>query len=725
MKPISVWAANAQSELQSLKPIAAISKDQQLSVYLGSDTLWLVKTWPDGCRLGFRTAFSPSGKLKLDELKEEPDALTVGLECSSISFKVNISFDSQHSIRIRVKGTPKIPLYIPYWPKDILSFDEKGIIKQQGTIHTHQRGTRSGIIYFNDEQSGSVFYLQNLTALNSYCEDAQSSAGETVGGEWPEIGFSLPKTKTAIRKNETYTFSDCLISLSSEIPASPAEIARGYLDHLAETYLKLPHPERFYHNWLDMVEKGLNDLIYHKGCWTFAGGHTYLNAYVADYQSPPEVMVQLAVLLPMLDYLEWKGDTNHQLIDELKSGLTGFYEEDMKTIVRWLPAVEDNLDHSEEQKTPRVMDAWYLHHPLMNLARLAERGDKVAKKLLLDSIDYTIKVAKKFKYEWPVFYQMDTLNIIKAETAEGEGGEKDVPGTYADLMLRLWKITGEDRFYKEAIASAKKLEGLSFEIFYQANNTAFSAGAMVRLFKETGDQTYLDLSYVCIAALFDNVQLWECDYGHAKNYSTFFGIFPLKDAPYTAAYEEQEVYAGLYDYLKETKDINIPSSINLLIAEFMRHMVGRVAYYYPPMLNSEMIVKETKTGEIDQKLWIALEDIHDGWEQSGEVGQEVYGAGIAFGIIPKQYHKVKDESFIIFCDYPTSTFRRRGKSIFFDTGGDNRLECRVIILLDDADKKYSINIYADGSKTALKPVKANDELIEFSLKGNQKVKLEW
>jgi hypothetical protein len=52
------------------------------------------------------------------------------------------------------------------------------------------------------------------------------------------------------------------------------------------------------------------------------------------------------------------------------------------------------------------------------------------------------------------------------------------------------------------------------------------------------------------------------------------------------------------------------------------------------MLPKEMLVDKPKTGETDPALWIALEYLHDGWEPSGEVGQEVYGAGIAFGLSP-------------------------------------------------------------------------------------------
>jgi hypothetical protein len=82
------------------------------------------------------------------------------------------------------------------------------------------------------------------------------------------------------------------------------------------------------------------------------------------------------------------------------------------------------------------MDSWYLHHPLLNLSRLALKGDEVAKKLFLDSLDFSIKVAHHFDYEWPVFYRIDTLEVLKAETQPGKGGEKDVPGLYAHIMLQ-------------------------------------------------------------------------------------------------------------------------------------------------------------------------------------------------------------------------------------------------------------------------------------------------
>jgi hypothetical protein len=70
----------------------------------------------------------------------------------------------------------------------------------------------------------------------------------------------------------------------------------------------------------------------------------------------------------------------------------------------------------------------------------------VASKLFLHSLEFAIKVAHHFKYEWPVFYKVDTLEVVKAETQPGMGGEKDVPGLYAQVMLQAWEMTGEKRY---------------------------------------------------------------------------------------------------------------------------------------------------------------------------------------------------------------------------------------------------------------------------------------
>ncbi|WP_194139525.1 hypothetical protein [Flavobacterium hungaricum] len=52
-------------------------------------------------------------------------------------------------------------------------------------------------------------------------------------------------------------------------------------------------------------------------------------------------------------------------------------------------------------------------------------------------------------------------------------------------MLLIYKLTKEKRYLSEAEKAAETLEKLAVEMLYQANNTAFSAGALLELYKIT------------------------------------------------------------------------------------------------------------------------------------------------------------------------------------------------------------------------------------------------
>jgi hypothetical protein len=289
-------------------------------------------------------------------------------------------------------------------------------------------------------------------------------------------------------------------------------------------------------------------------------------------------------------------------------------------------------------------------------------------------------------------------------------------------MLQAYELTGEKKYLAEAEKAALKLSGLGFDVFYQANNTAFSAGALLRLYKITKKEIYKELSYMCLASVFKNVHLWECNYGYGKSFPSFFALFPLNDAPYTAVYEEQEVFCALHDYLKHAEGVDILPSVSLLIAEYIRYLVSRAMFYYPPMLPKEMLKDKPKIGEVDPKLWIALEDLHDGWEQSGEVGQEVYGAGNAFGILPRHYLQVPGEDFMVFVDYPTSKFTaRKGAPVSFKVLGDKKLECRLVLVA----QKKKLPIFKVMTDTEIQGKSLRGGHMEYKVNGNSHLKISW
>jgi len=729
MKGISPWGLTAMAQLKNSSLLGSEDFGEfRFQILQTMDSIWVSAVHNKNTPVYFRVCYVPGGMADTPITRRKKGHYTLKVETVIGIFDLKISFSKGNFklLKYCCNFKPAADIFIPFWPRDILTTNIYGTVKSMGEVHTAQVGTRSGLIYLSiPERNLRMLYFQNLTALSDLADQTGSSLSGVIGGALPEIGLSLPKTESIpLKAGSQVTISDATIAFKAA-KLENLDQAEDYLDLLSEVYLNIPRPGTHYLHWPEILNKGLKDLIENPGCWSMVGGNSYLNAYVSDYQTPPEIMVQLAVLLPLIDYSKWSGKTL-EVMETIKKGLPAFYSKKLKTLLRWHPEAEDKLKGEEEQKIPMVMDSWYLHHPLLNLSRLALDGDKEAKKLFLDSLGFAIKVAHKFKYQWPVFYKMDTLEIIKAETSAGEGGEQDVAGLYAHVMLQAYELTGEKKYLKEAETAAKKLATIGYKIMYQANNTAFAAGALLRLFKLTGNKLYLSLSYRCLASIFENVQLWDCNYGYGKNVPTFFALFPLSDAPYTAAYEEQEVFCALHDYLKHAEGVNILPSVRLLCSEFIRYLVERAPYYYPPMLPSDMISDEVKTGEVDRKLWIALEDMHDGIEKSGAVGQEVYGAGNAFGILPRHFIRFSDKPFLIFSECPISGIRKSRDSVIFHLQGDPRLSFRLRITpVENASKKPSFEFSCQSPSLKFKPASDRKQDLEAFVLGNETVRITW
>ena len=139
-----------------------------------------------------------------------------------------------------------------------------------------------------------------------------------------------------------------------------------------------------------------------------------------------------------------------------------------------------------------------------------------------------------------------------------------------------------------------------------------------------------------------------------------------------------------------------------------------------------VLSEEVKTGEVDPNLWIALEDMHDGWEKSGEVGQEVYGAGNAFGILPRHYMQVEGQPFMIYTDYPTYGFSPKKTSpAKFKLAGDARLTCRLLLVKTDKGKMPDFKVTIKGNKEELAGKKTKEGHLEFAVAGDSEIQVSW
>jgi hypothetical protein len=559
-----------------------------------------------------------------------------------------------------------------------------------GEVHTTQRGLRTGIVYasYKAPVTASVLYLQNFSSLTDLFEATQTSPAGTVGGTLEEGGFLAPlDAESPLPGSREFVLSDAFVAVVFDRYPAPNELAGQYFDLLADIYLALDRPAVTYHDWPERAGRTMRDLCLSPACTYVRGGKRYIMPYVGDTTKPPESMVQLTVLVNTLEYEEWRGFRS-PLSAMLLSGINAFYNPSIGSVVRWLPG-EDFGDQSEDNMNHEAMDSWYLYHSLFNVSRLATLGNAKARTMFRKSLDFAIRVARRFDYRWPIFFNLKTLALVRAESAPGKGGERDVAGLYALVMLHAHEMFGEPEYLEEAKRSIATMDGLGFAIAYQTNTTGFAAEAALRLWLLTKERSYLELSELCLANIFDNMWLWECDYGRARYYPTFFGLFPLHDAPYLAAYEEMETQAKFHDYL-ELGGAGIRPSIRLLLAEYQKYSLDRSWFYYPDSLPKDGIAEKSRNGKVERALSIPLEDLQDGSKPSGEVGQELYGSGLPFVYSTRHYIVVESENCMIFCTYPIYDYaaKKRGSVTVagLRVGGDARGECQLRVVPIDAEK---------------------------------------
>jgi len=143
------------------------------------------------------------------------------------------------------------------------------------------------------------------------------------------------------------------------------------------------------------------------------------------------------------------------------------------------------------------------------------------------------------------------------------------------------------------------------------------------------------------------------------------------------------------------------------------------------MLPKEMLSDEVKMGEVDPKLWIALEDLYDGWEKAGQVGQEVYGAGNAFGILPRHCFILKEKRFRIFSEYPVINFKEgKRKTATLRTGGSQQLFFRLLILKQEGVRLPQMTVQTE-SGDSIPGRRTNKGNIEYSVRGGERITISW
>lgn len=733
---VSQWVTGLSSQLNQAEEWTDLPlqlSQGQLQTCLTTNSFWLIYRFGARGKLAIRTCFDPQeiGRVSLD--KKSKTTLDYHLDGSLGRFRVRIELpDSETAMLLRYTTSiePRQDFTVQAFPPDLYLLDDDNEPAPEGLVYTTQDGPTAGVAFLSVSQpeGGTILYLQNLTALNEYCEMTQTDPSGTVSVKWPEAGFTLPVGEKPLNSGKEAVLSDAFIYLNGNIPANEFEAADQFLEGMACIYDQLPKPQTNYYDWPKAAGRTIEALTESPDCGRTIKKQFYVNAYVGAVQKPPESMVQLAILVPLWEYQNWLGKAV-PLVAQLQESVPSFYDESKGVIVRWLPGEPFGKEETSEEEDPNKIDSWYLLHILMNLGRLADQGNIEAKDMLFKSIDFVIDAAHHFNYEWPVFYDIRTLAVIKAETSEGEGGELDVAGLYTHVMLQVYELSKDLRYLNEATDSAEKLRGKGFNLLYQSNITLMSALSLAKLWKLTGNRLYFDLSKLGVANVIARMWIWECGFGFGKARSTFMGVAPLKGAEYVAAYEEAEIFATMLNYLKVLGQ-DVPAPIRLFFSEYIKYLLHRGRFYFPNELPADMVSQKPREGFIIPDLPIPLEDISTGWKQAGTVGQEVYGGALAYIMTTYAYKQFGSVPLILFCDYPVihADYQLTGKDEGYCTyrlGGPENYTAQIR-LIAKGRQLPQVSVFEEGATDKpLKPIEQQHGYQTYHVSGNQHLRVEW
>ena len=732
---LSPWCVEAERDI-STSVDAPLLKETLgtfgIRVQLTEHSLWVLVQQPGKSGIALRCAYDPSGLLEAETVPNE-SGLTVEMRGSLGTFRSHIRLE--RSPRSLIHLTTELlvtdELQIPYWPRDLFGIAPDGSVAgSKGTIHASQRGLRSGVVFATSAEDFSFLYVQDFSALSEYLEKTHTTPADSVGGSWPEMGFALPHSQEhPIPGAQEVTISEVYLLLSEKVPSNEIGIARTYLELMADGLRVIPTPQTEYRDWPGRAAQTLRDLTHSPVCAAERRGVRYLLPYVGDNGKPPESMVQLAVLRPLRAYERWAG-RRFPLSQSLQDTLPTFYDGELGSMRRWLDG-EPFENKAEEGQSHRNMDSWYLYYVLLSLVELAEQDTAHARRLLRDSLPFAIRVAHRFDYRWPVMFDLETLDIVRQESEPGAGGELDVAGLYALVAVKAYQLFDDPALLEEARRAADSLEGLGFSTAYQTNTTAFGMQAALVLHLLTGERRYLDRALVCLANLIDNAWLWHARYGHSRHYLTSFGIFPLRDAPYLAAYEEGELLAVFGTCLELGGD-KLPAFARLLLSEYVRFALHRAWEYYPESLPVDAVATHVRNGHLSRSITIPLEDLQDGWEQSGTVGQEIYGAGMAMAFATRHYRHLAGTSLALYLEYPITneqTLKRGGRStLTFELLGSRMGRSKVrIVPLDAATLPDDIRVVVRRPKgwAPLQPTVTEEGHLSFEVRGNDEIRINW
>jgi hypothetical protein len=227
--------------------------------------------------------------------------------------------------------------------------------------------------------------------------------------------------------------------------------------------------------WKEFASGTVEDLQDKTAAQIEVNGHTGLRAYVKassqlwkDSAGNFELMTVADVLWPSLLYLRLHPSPSFELeCNDLLADLPAFYHADTHSI-------SNDFTRPRDERA----DSWYpFENALIKYPMIGSlAGSREVTDHFLDAFQTAQKMAQRYNYLFPIYYQVATLR------AEGAGTNYAVGGLYAWAAVLANRLSGEQHYLEEARRAIRVLYTVPAErLFHEPQELAYGALAAAEL----------------------------------------------------------------------------------------------------------------------------------------------------------------------------------------------------------------------------------------------------
>jgi hypothetical protein len=415
------------------------------------------------------------------------------------------------------------------------------------------------LIYFGDPLvlKATLLYYEDFTTLNHYFQATGTRIRDTVRqppgcmrspliywGQPSAFGYDIPAAQAPLKQGDSMLVTNSFLHLAAGTPRidEPTRYCRQFVEGIAAIYPLLEKPAPKFIDWPRVTEQGLQDMV-------------AAEKIVAHPSFAPE--------------------TN---LSSCRRFAGRFGSERAKQAVK-----DGNALWAHAEQHLPFGDAWQYLFPLAMAGDYAQEfGSEAAKQTFLKAAADVVAAGRHLGYVFPLRINADFT------VPGGSRYQYDCTGAYVYLMLLYHHFTGKADYMQEAGAAADRLLQMGCEFPYEFTTTALAPIALLRLYKFTGDQRYLNGIAIPLAALLRHTWLFNPDYGDYRG-RTIFLLTEAMPGVYANGWEEATMMHYLNLFLLEGRDL-LPAAVREMTCELLRWKGVSAADSLPAMFPDPSII---------------------------------------------------------------------------------------------------------------------------------------